>query len=156
MVIAFNAYARQRERMLALGVELYEVRPDAASRRDLIRRFDRLQDDSKLTLHAKTVVFDRTHVLIGTFNMDPRSTHLNTEIALLVHSPVFAEQVLVALERDFAAENAWRLMLDDQGAVLWYSAERDAFVRHEGEPKVGFWRSLKSFLLSPFSFESII
>ena len=156
MVIAFNAYARQRERILALGVELYELRPDAASRRDLIRRFDHLQDDSKLTLHAKTVVFDRTHVLIGTFNMDPRSTHLNTEIALLVHSPAFAEQVLAALERDFAAENAWRLMLDDQGAVLWYSAERDAFVHHEGEPNVGFWRSLKSFLLSPLSLESII
>ncbi len=155
-VLPFNAYARQRRRMLDLGIELFELRPDATSRSTLIKRFKYLDPDARLTLHAKTAVFDREHVYIGTFNMDPRSTHLNTEIGLLIRSRELAEQVSAALAQDMRPENAWRLSLDDEGEIRWYDAENETFVRHAGEPKTGFWRSLESFLLSFVSFESVI
>jgi putative cardiolipin synthase len=48
---------------------------------------------SGLALHAKAVVVDRRHVLIGSMNMDPRSKVLNTEVGALVDSPALAEDV---------------------------------------------------------------
>jgi len=105
-------YAKHHARMLAEGVEMYEVRPDAASR----HVYTRGVENAQLGLHAKLAVIDREIVYIGSFNLDPRSTFLKTEVALLVYSPALAEQVLALMERDFMPENAWRLALEPRRA----------------------------------------
>ena len=92
--------------MLESGVEMYEVRSDAHSRRHYTTG---AEDTARLGLHAKLAVFDRRVVYIGSFNFDPRSLFLNTEVALFVDSPALAQRVLALVERDFAPENAWRV-----------------------------------------------
>ncbi len=78
---AFSGYARERATLLALGVELYEFRPDAAVRREVMS--GTLQEQLDFTpifgLHAKSMVVDERIAVIGTFNLDPRSANLNTE-----------------------------------------------------------------------------
>ena len=139
---AYAKYAKQCKRILAEGVEMYEVRPDADSRRLYARG---ALDGGRLGLHAKLAVVDREVVYIGSFNLDPRSTFLNTEVALLVYSPALAQQMLELLDRDFRPENAWRLALERSGnggkaRVVWVTREVDQEVRYDRAPDTGFWR----------------
>jgi cardiolipin synthase C len=141
---AYAKYARQSERLLAEGIEMYEVRPDADSRRLYSRG---AVDGGRLGLHAKVAVFDRGVVYIGSFNLDPRSMFLNTEVALLVYSPALAQQMLELLERDLRPENAWRLALDRRAdgrkpRVVWVTRDADQEVRYDRAPQTGFWRRL--------------
>ncbi|MCW5699837.1 MAG: phospholipase D family protein [Rhodospirillales bacterium] len=154
--LVFAAYAKQRRALLGEGVELFEFRPDAASQRHFIDNSDRLDPDVIYCLHAKTAVFDRRRVYIGSFNMDPRSTHLNTEMGILVDSPELAEQVLAAFAADFHEDSSWKLSLTLDDRVAWDSAEEPAPVAYPGDPKAGAWRSFKAFLFSLFPYKSIL
>lgn len=149
---AYAVYAKDHRRMLEAGVEIYEVRSDAASR-ELYARV--APASARLGLHAKVAVFDRTVVYVGSFNLDPRSRYLNTEVALLVRSPRLAEELLALLERDCRPENAWRVVLDRNGdrapRVAWITRDADGEVRYERPPEAGFWRRLEArvFALLP-------
>ena len=106
--VAVNAhYANSRPELVDLGVELYEMKPDADSRALYIAR--PATSKAHLALHGKAAVFDRQTVFIGSFNLDPRSMKLDTEIVLVVQSPQLAAQFLDAFATDFAPENAWRI-----------------------------------------------
>ena len=52
---------------------------------------------SRASLHAKTYVIDRSILVIGSMNLDPRSAHLNTELALVIHSQPIADEVAQTL-----------------------------------------------------------
>jgi len=112
-------YADSRPELVNLGVELYEMKPDAASRALYIAR--PATSKAHLGLHAKAAVFDRKTVFIGSFNLDPRSMNLDTEIVLVVQSPQLAAQFLDAFATDFAPENAWRIadVVGSEGNVAW-------------------------------------
>lgn len=106
---AFNGYQRDREALLATGVRVFEFRPDAAVRRRIMTSAlaGTLAKPPIFGLHAKTMVIDGTTALIGTFNLDPRSAHLNTECFTVIPSENIAGAVLAAMETDFLPENAW-------------------------------------------------
>ncbi len=67
---ALAGYVYSRKKLLNAGVELYELRPDTNMHRD----WSVLAGKSHAALHAKSLVFDRKSVFIGSFNLDPRST----------------------------------------------------------------------------------
>jgi putative cardiolipin synthase len=73
--------------------------------------------------------------------MDPRSTHLNTEIGLVIESPTLAEEVADILERDMAPHNAWRLELNSEGRIEWVAVRNGEPVRYQAEPDVGFGKA---------------
>jgi putative cardiolipin synthase len=54
------------------------------------------------------MVIDDKQVYIGTFNLDPRSANLNTEVGALIESEVLAEQLTQSIERDIRPENSWQ------------------------------------------------
>jgi phosphatidylserine/phosphatidylglycerophosphate/cardiolipin synthase-like enzyme len=121
---AFNGYQRIREDLLTAGVEIYEYRPDAAIRRELITAEKQAQMDYLpiFGLHAKSMVIDHETVVIGTFNMDPRSANLNTECAAIMNSPAMAAQVEALMLEELAPENAWHTTHDwnpDAEAGSW-------------------------------------
>ena len=66
---ALAGYVNTRKKLLNAGVELYELRPDT----DVPRIWSVLAGESRAALHAKSLVFDRKSVFIGSFNLDPRS-----------------------------------------------------------------------------------
>jgi len=132
------SYAFQRLKLLHMGVELFEYRPDAEDRPHLIHRYELMEEKTPVAIHAKTMVIDRQTVFIGSFNMDPRSTHLNTEIGLVIESPTLAEEVADILERDMAPHNAWRLELNSEGHIEWIAVRNGEPVRYQAEPDVGF------------------
>ncbi len=110
-IFAFSRYAPQRCTLLQQGVELHEIMPHPQYLGEIVTRLPRMEVPARLALHAKTMVIDRRIVFIGSFNMDPRSTHLNTEMGVLVDSPELAAQVATAIERDMEPVNSWKLTL---------------------------------------------
>ncbi len=138
-------YRKTRKRILETGAQLYEVRPDAVARE---RHSAHPELNIKHSLHAKIVVLDRKHVFIGTFNLDPRSRYLNTEVGLLVHSPVLSEQVAQSIEKDLQPVNSWRLSLKDQNQLQWTGVIDGEEIHYTSDPKPGFMRRLKSGFFS--------
>ncbi len=110
---AFAGYHGQREDLLEAGVELYEFKPHPAMQDELIERYPRLADKNPIfALHAKSMVIDNRTVFIGTFNLDPRSANLNTEVGLLVDSKELGRQLTESIERDIRPENSWQTTED--------------------------------------------
>ncbi len=107
---AFSGYQRERATLLSLGVEIYEFKPDAAVRRQVMT--GALQTTLNYApifgLHAKSMVIDDRIAVIGTFNLDPRSANLNTECLVLVRDARMAKAVARAMAVDMQPENAWR------------------------------------------------
>jgi putative cardiolipin synthase len=106
---AFVGYFKQRPRLLQAGIELYEYRAHPQIQADLIERFPRLAHKNPIfALHAKSMVIDDSQLFIGTFNLDPRSANLNTEVGILVESQKLAQELTQSIERDIRPENSWR------------------------------------------------
>ena len=58
-------------------------------------------------LHAKSMVIDGETAVIGTHNFDPRSENYNTEAAVVIDDPAFAQALADSIRRDMSPENAW-------------------------------------------------
>ena len=84
MLAAHSGYAKTRRPLLENGMELYELRPDTDEFRS---GWSPLSGRSPAALHTKAMAFDREAVLIGSFNLDPRSAVINTEASLYIESP---------------------------------------------------------------------
>ena len=110
---AFGGYHGQRSDLLEAGVELYEFKPHPAIETELIDRYPRIAENNPIfALHAKSMVVDDETVFVGTFNLDPRSANLNTEVGLLVDSKELGRQLTESIERDIRPENSWQTTED--------------------------------------------
>jgi cardiolipin synthase C len=109
---AFGGYQSQRQQLLAMGLEIFEYRPDAESHRHTRQQAlaSHTQTATKqpiFGLHAKTLVVDGKVVFIGTYNLDPRSQNLNTEVGAVIYSERVAHAVQTAIEIDMQPQNSW-------------------------------------------------
>jgi len=120
---AFVAYRKQRQRMLRGGAEVYEMRPDARTEREQFTAEELAKHEISFGLHAKTMVFDRNYVFVGSFNLDPRSIELNTEMGLMVESEELGRAVAESVENDIGPGSSWRVILKDDGNVAWVTVE---------------------------------
>ncbi|MFQ3667024.1 MAG: phospholipase D family protein, partial [Sphingomonadaceae bacterium] len=129
-VAVHAGYAPRRRALLEAGVRLLEVRREASAPfqpdpesfvlEDRPRRRRRRPGSlrsSGSALHAKTFAVDRARIFIGSFNFDPRSLALNTELGVLLESPRLAASLMAQFDRDFAGA-AWRVELAG-GRLRW-------------------------------------
>lgn len=122
---AFSGYRKQRRKILKAGIKVFEFRPDPAIRQELIERYPTLEQSSPIfALHAKTMVVDSETLFIGTFNFDPRSANLNTEVGVLIHNPRLAQQVEEAIRRDMRPENSWDAANNPDSHAGWLKRMR--------------------------------
>jgi putative cardiolipin synthase len=140
-VSVYGAYLRQRDDLLHCGVELHELRPDAAYMR---RQTPWPQTRSEAELHTKAAVFDRTQVMIGSFNLDPRSRMLNTEMAILVDSPDLAGKVGRFIDNGMSLANSFRLELDHDGDTIWVAESDGHELRFCAPPATDLWRRFQA------------
>jgi len=113
-VDAFASYQSDREKLLATGVQVFEFRPDAEERTKIMTGELQVTLEHKpiFGLHAKTMVIDEEIAVIGTFNLDPRSTNLNTECIAIIPSEQIATSVLAGMEIEFGPKNSWFITND--------------------------------------------
>jgi putative cardiolipin synthase len=133
-------YEKRRRDLLQGGVVLYELKPTALDR----SKKDRDKDDGKVGssgsagLHAKTYAVDRARVFVGSFNFDPRSARLNTELGLVIDSPVLAGRLAMTFDK-IVPQVAYEVRLTPDGSDLQW-IERTASgeeLRHDTEPETG-------------------
>ncbi len=146
-VAAHVGYRRHRDDLVNAGVDLHEYRIDAESRKEYEARGYRADH---FTVHAKVIIFDRRRVFIGTFNVDPRSMYINTELGLLIDSPGLAEQIRQMVEVDFHPANAWHVVQDDKGHLQWTGHDKTL----DREPSESNWRRFQAWLLGLFPMDS--
>jgi len=106
---AFSGYQRDRKALLATGIRVFEFRPDAKERYDIMTGALQKAVNFKPTfgLHAKSMVVDGNITVVGTFNLDPRSANLNTECVTVMYSKKISESVLKGMEIEFSKDNSW-------------------------------------------------
>jgi len=156
VLVVHAGYARFRARLLAAGVELHETRPDSQPR---AARSWRPGASSSASLHAKAIIVDRREVLIGSMNLDPRSRHDNTEVAVLLQSAELGNRLAALFEEAVRPENAFHVVLAGTGPerteLNWITQENGKAVRYDREP-AGLWRRFISRLLGAFAPEDLL
>jgi putative cardiolipin synthase len=132
---AHSGYEEFREDLLEAGVELYELRPDSD---EIIRGWSVVAGESRSLLHTKALVWDRDTLFIGSLNLDPRSTDINTELGLLVESEALARQVAAYMDQGASLNNAYRVQLDADGDLVWSTRmDNGELVQFDKEPQTG-------------------
>jgi putative cardiolipin synthase len=112
-VMAFSGYQNQRKQLLKAGVELYEFKPHPEIQANLLKRYPRLKDKNPIfAIHAKSMVIDGQKIFIGTFNLDPRSANLNTEVGVFIDNTTLAKSLTDSIQRDIHSENSWHITED--------------------------------------------
>jgi putative cardiolipin synthase len=152
VLAAHAGYEKRRRDLLEAGVELYELRPDSRQ-----AKVDQsvVSGESQAALHTKAIVFDRESVFVGSYNLDPRSANINTEIGIYVESPALAAELIEFMDSGTAPENAYRVVLDDNGNLSWIETAADGSqVRYDREPQSGFWQRLMADILKLLPIES--
>lgn len=112
-LMAFSGYRNQRDDLLKMGIELYEFKPNPAITKHLMHQeFTHQEKPPVFAIHAKTMVVDQQTVFIGTFNFDPRSENLNTEVGVIAQNTTLANNVQTAILTDMLPENSWNAATD--------------------------------------------
>ena len=137
------AYMAYRDDLLESGVEVLELRALREKKSD--RSLPEILAGSASGLHAKVFAFDGRRVLIGSFNLDPRSARLNTEMGLLIESPSIAQDLATQIERP---ELTYKVELNDNGRTVWIENNEDGSSKsHSVEPETSqSQRALAAFV----------
>ncbi|MCG7657726.1 phospholipase D family protein [Wielerella bovis] len=147
-----SGYLRYRKPLLQSGVKLYELKSDG-SQHPL--RDKGLTGNSSTSLHTKTFIVDKERMFVGSFNLDPRSARLNTEMGLVLHNPQLAQQMEQRLHEQ-AQHNAYHVSLNEQGKLQWHDPQNaDALPSHR-EPEASFWKRAISRVLSWLPIERLL
>ena len=141
------AYARNRKDLLKVGVDLYELRPDATSCIKLVARDEQCGENYRFALHSKSMVVDTEVLYVGSFNLNLRSIYFNTETALIIHSKALAKQLSLSVEENMKAGNAWHVTEVD-GNVQWRTIKNNKEVVESREPETDRWERLQSWFIT--------
>jgi cardiolipin synthase C len=146
--LAYRGYRRYRMAMLKMGVRLAELSPVHGER----PQANGVARSSLGRLHAKLAIVDQRWLLVGSLNMDRRSSRLNTELALAVDSPALAGEAAALLQRLWASSNYELRLSPAEDRIEWLALEDGQLVTHDAEPHVNAfdqWRLRLMSLLVP-------
>ena len=114
-------YAGAKKGLVRKGVELWEYQGPEC-------------------LHGKVAVMDGETVVVGSFNLDPRSEHLNTELALVATDRALAGELLRTMDEHLERS----VRIGERGRP------EGAFERHPGVSRGKVWKMRALRLLTPF------
>jgi cardiolipin synthase C len=149
-------YAPYRVPLLREGVELYEFKPIQAEGEGRPRA-GFFGSQSKASLHAKAYVIDRSILVIGSMNLDPRSATLNTELALVVYDPHIAGDVGALFDQGIQPQRVFHVELGGPAAtgsdpqLVWTTEDNGMTHTYTTDPQAGLYRNLLTglFMLLP-------
>lgn len=130
-------YAKRRKALLEAGITLFELRREAGG--EPKKGGSGFAGSSAASLHAKTFAADGLHVFVGSFNFDPRSARLNTEMGFLIDSAAIAAQIAEAFNSVIPARS-YRVRLSDAGELEWVERRGGQEVVLHTEPGTSVWQ----------------
>ena len=135
-----SGYARRRKPMLEAGVEIFEMEPEFSF---APTKAHGALGSSNASLHAKTFSIDRSRVFVGSFNFDPRSQRLNTELGFVIDCPAIAQAIADAFASIIPAR-AYQVRLSAAASLQWVEQRDGEEIVYDREPRAGF--ALRAFV----------
>lgn len=152
--LAHAGYARHRPVLLAMGVQLFEMRSEGAGLRNSLS-VGSSAGASRAMLHSKLLVIDGGLVAVGSMNLDMRSQLQNTEIALLIASRKLGRQAQESIDAGLA-ESAWQVMLTDKNRLVWRAPPGSGLEDATSEPDASLPLRLMLQLIGPLAPDSLL
>lgn len=149
--IVHVGYKRYRKDLLRGGVELHELKTRLNRQQRAVGDFK----SSQASLHVKAAVVDRTHLFVGSMNLDPRSVTQNTETGIIVENARLAGRV-AQLFSGAIGENSWRVQLSPEGKVQWVDGSGKDAVVLDTEPDTKWSERIWVDVLAPFTPEELL
>lgn len=141
-----SGYAKYRKSLLKAGIQLFELRSGSEESDGRLKTLGPF-GSSASNLHAKTFAIDSERLFVGSFNFDPRSMYLNTELGFVIESESLTKQV----ENEFyqqVSEMAYLLSLDDDDNILWTEKNGNTHIVHTDEPGMTMFSRAALIMLS--------
>ena len=135
-----GGYAPSRKPLLEAGVRIYEVRPDA----DVAGTEFIDSSGGRATLHTKAFIVDDKEVFIGSFNFDPRSANINTELGVIIRDPELALFYSVSVE-EYLPKQTFEVFLNEDGKLRWRSYKDGEEVIYDKEPETTWGQRTKAW-----------
>jgi len=143
-----SGYSQWRPSLLRAGVKIYELK-STASEEKRENKLWKARSQSSTSLHAKAFAVDDYQVFIGSYNVDPRSANINTEMGVIINDDELATQLHGALSDDLLNQ-AYEVKLLENGDLQWHTMEKDKKVIYDSEPRVDVsdhvWLTIMSWL----------
>jgi cardiolipin synthase C len=140
-------YARYRPILLSGGVELYELKSQGDTHMSLA-------GSRGASLHTKALLVDGRRGFVGSFNLDPRSVNLNTEMGVLFESETVGRRLAEEFQRLIDPRSAYRLGLDEGGGLHWSTQANGKAITLRQEPDADPLRRIGVWLLGRLPIES--
>ncbi|MEO7886742.1 MAG: phospholipase D-like domain-containing protein, partial [Polaromonas sp.] len=153
---AHVGYARYRKALLALGIELYEMR---AEQEGTFSSFGSAAisggsiggstGGSRASLHSKVVVMDDRLLVVGSMNLDLRSQLQNSEVAIVIRNRAISAEATRLIEPTLAS-GAYHVELENQ-QLVWRAPQGSQLKDSLVEPDAGLGLKLMLKLIGPFA-----
>ena len=150
---AHVGYARYREALLAMGIEIYEMR---AEQEGTVLSFGSgtgstggSKNSSRASLHAKVVVMDGRLLVVGSMNLDLRSKLQNSEVAIIIRNRALSLEATRMIEPALTS-GAYHVELVD-GQLVWRAPQDSELKDSTTEPDASLPLKLLLKLIGPLA-----
>ena len=154
-VALVHAYYQQyRKQLLKNGIELWEFkpyieRPKRTWYEIMTGNIIPAKNKNSSSLHAKFFDLDGM-VFIGSFNFDPRSAYLNTEVGLVIESDQLQDEITKSLNQ-YLPRIAYQLKLNKQGEIIWLEHQKNgSVIQHNHDPETTQFQRYMMNLVTKF------
>lgn len=145
-------YAKYRKPLLLAGISLYELKPQATV---VTKNHGGIIKSSGASLHAKTFIIDNKTLFVGSFNMDPRSAALNTEMGFVFDSEEMARYLADNMKQK-QMEYSYKVSKTAQGKLHWETIEDGKRVEFDDEPHSTFFSRFAVWVCSLLPIEWLL
>jgi len=142
-----GAYANYRKRLLRHGIKLFELQP--FSRQPVISVFG----SRGASLHTKAFTVDDKTGFVGSFNFDPRSVSLNSEMGVLFEDEKLVAELRQRFQAEIAPQASYRLELK-RNVLHWHGCDEGKLQDYTHEPEAGVFRRILAALVRHLPIES--
>ena len=154
-------YSETRRKLLKAGVQLYELKTSAnplyqpkiglsqsltnpmlrnkfqnSAKRQSKRSkkiAKKIPSNISLSLHTKAFAVDENKVFIGSYNVDPRSANINTELGVVIEDPLLAGRFHDAIGEDLRSQ-AYQVVLSPTHLLQWITLEPTQQLAADNDP----------------------
>ncbi len=145
-------YAKYRKPLLLSGISLYELKPQATV---VTKNHGGILKSSGASLHAKTLIIDNKMLFVGSFNMDPRSAALNTEMGFVFDNEQMASYLADNMKQN-QMQYSYKVTKTAKGKLHWETLEDNKKVEFDDEPHSSVWARIGVWICSLLPIEWLL
>ncbi len=145
----YAGYQKYIKRLLGMGINLYELKTNSFAE---VSRKKHLKKIPKFSLHTKMTLIDQKRLAIGSANMDPRSSKLNTELLMVITSKKLTTEEQSILDKVLNLNNVYKLSWGAHqnagSGPIWTTLENGKKTIYYERPQTSFFKRLGTDIMS--------